>query len=214
MLRYRKSLKQGFFIFKRAREIKACFYFRVSAENTGLILYFPLVMRVNQAIKTMYINSKFLAFLALISVIYNLSFPQYAWADFVIIEEPQYALIGLDGLAGIYNQTLIQYSNPETLLVTSNRWVIVTAYSSTPDQTDSSPFITASGSYVRDGIVASNFLRFGTRVRFPDIYGDKIFIVEDRMALKNSHKMDIWFPSRSQAINFGLKYLRVEILQS
>ena len=89
---------------------------------------------------------------------------------------------------------------------------MTTAYSSTFDQTDSTPFITASGTRVRDGIVACNFLRFGTRVRFPQLYGDKIFIVEDRMARKNSHKIDIWFASRNQAKQFGIKQVKIEVL--
>ena len=72
--------------------------------------------------------------------------------------------------------------------------VVLTAYSSTADQTDSTPFITASGSHVRDGIVAANFLAFGTKVKIPEIFGDKVFTVEDRMALKHSDKIDIWFP--------------------
>jgi 3D (Asp-Asp-Asp) domain-containing protein len=88
----------------------------------------------------------------------------------------------------------------------------VTAYSSTPDQTDSSPFITANGKHVEDGIVACNFLAFGTKVRFPDMYGDKVFTVEDRMAKKNNHKIDIWFPSRGEAKEFGVQSLKVEIL--
>ena len=88
----------------------------------------------------------------------------------------------------------------------------VTAYSSTPDQTDSSPFITANGKHVEDGIVACNFLAFGTKVRFPDMYGDKVFTVEDRMAVKNNHKIDIWFSSRGEAKEFGVQSLKVEIL--
>lgn len=91
--------------------------------------------------------------------------------------------------------------------------VTVTAYSSTADQTDSSPFITANGTYVHDGIVATNFLPFGTKVKFPEAYGDKVFIVEDRMAKKNSHKMDIWMPSRSSALEFGVKSLAFEIVE-
>ncbi|MDD5072134.1 MAG: hypothetical protein PHQ42_05395 [Patescibacteria group bacterium] len=91
--------------------------------------------------------------------------------------------------------------------------VIVTAYSSTPDQTDSSPFITANGTYVYDGIVACNFLPFDTKVKFPEMYGDKIFIVEDRMAKKNSHKIDIWMPSRTLALQFGVKSLAFEIVE-
>lgn len=100
----------------------------------------------------------------------------------------------------------------DTDLVREKRYVIITAYSSTPDQTDSTPFITASGTHVRDGIIACNFLEFGTKVKFPHLFGDKIFIVEDRMAPKNSHKIDIWFPSRSQALEFGIKLTEVLIL--
>lgn len=104
--------------------------------------------------------------------------------------------------------------NLTTLAVEAEkRTVIVTAYSSTPDQTDSTPFTTAMGSTVRDGIVATNFLPFGTKVKFPEIYGDKIFVVEDRMALKNSHKVDIWFPDRQSALEFGVKYTEVVVLK-
>jgi 3D (Asp-Asp-Asp) domain-containing protein len=119
-----------------------------------------------------------------------------------------------DGLATFQGQALIQSVSPETPKVVSQYWVLVTAYSSTPDQTDSTPFITASGTQVRDGVIACNFLRFGTRVRFPQLYGNKIFVVEDRMALRNSHKMDIWFITRWQAKQFGVKWLKVEVLET
>lgn len=88
--------------------------------------------------------------------------------------------------------------------------VIITAYSSTPDQTDSTPFITASNTRVRDGIVAANFLPFGTQIKIPAIYGDKIFTVEDRM--KSNKKVDIWFPTRREALIFGAKIAEIEIL--
>ncbi len=88
----------------------------------------------------------------------------------------------------------------------------VTAYSSTVDQTDSSPFITANGKRVKEGIVACNFLTFGTKVRFPELYGSQLFSVEDRMARKNDHKIDIWLPSRDNAKQFGVQRLKVEIL--
>lgn len=91
--------------------------------------------------------------------------------------------------------------------------VTVTAYSSTHDQTDDDPFVTASGKTVRDGIVAANFLPFGTKIKIPSAFGDKIFVVEDRMARKHSDKIDIWFPERWQAKHFGIKELEVEILE-
>ncbi|MFH0852276.1 MAG: hypothetical protein V1845_01580 [bacterium] len=91
--------------------------------------------------------------------------------------------------------------------------VIVTAYSSTVDQCDATPFITAKGTQVRDGIVAANWLPFGTRVRLPEVYGDKVFVVEDRMAKKNSHKLDVWMETREQALQFGAKRLTIEVLE-
>lgn len=118
-----------------------------------------------------------------------------------------------DGLATLQGYALVQQVNPYTPIVVENRLVTITAYSSTPDQTDSTPFITALGTHVRDGIVACNFLRFGTRVRIPSLFGDKIFVVEDRMALKNSHKIDIWFETREEAKQFGLKFAQVEVLK-
>lgn len=95
----------------------------------------------------------------------------------------------------------------------SGRVVIVTAYSSTVDQTDSSPFITANGTRVRDGIIACNFLPFGTKVKFPEYSGDKIYTVADRMAKKNSHKIDIWMVSRGAAMTFGVQKLAYEVVQ-
>ncbi len=90
--------------------------------------------------------------------------------------------------------------------------VVVTAYSSTPGQTDDTPFVTASGSYVRSGVVAANFLPFGTKIKLPEIFGDKIFTVEDRTHEKYNDRVDIWFSSTAEAIKFGSKISRVEIL--
>lgn len=81
----------------------------------------------------------------------------------------------------------------------------VTAFSSTPDQTDDTPFTTANGTHVHDGTLAANFLPFGARVRLPEIYGDKIFTVEDRMNARYKLRADVWMASRKEAINFGLQ---------
>ncbi len=93
--------------------------------------------------------------------------------------------------------------------------MIITAYSSTPCQTDSTPFITAAGTWVKDGIVANNFLDFGTKIRIPEIYGDKIFVVEDRMHWSKSYyQLDIWFPEYWQAKDFGAKRAYIEVLEN
>ena len=92
--------------------------------------------------------------------------------------------------------------------------VWVTAYSSTPEETWGDPFITASGERVRDGIIATNFLPFGTEVQMPDLFGDKIFVVKDRMAKRKTNFVDIWMPSKQEAINFGIHQARIIVLDS
>lgn len=88
---------------------------------------------------------------------------------------------------------------------------VITGYSSTPEETDDTPFITASGAGVRPGIVAANFLPFGAKVRIPELFGNRVFVVEDRMHPKNDGKIDIWFSSKKEALNFGVRVAKVEI---
>ncbi len=87
----------------------------------------------------------------------------------------------------------------------------ITAYSSTTDQTDDSPFIMANGKLVHDGAIATNFLPFGTKVRLPELFGNKVFTVEDKMNRRFQDRMDIWMETRSEALNFGRKFTTVEV---
>jgi len=89
--------------------------------------------------------------------------------------------------------------------------VTVTAYSSTPDQTDDTPFITASNTRVRDGVVAANFLPFNTKIMIPELFGDKIFVVEDRMHKRFNNRVDIWFPDRESAEKFGKRTVKIHV---
>lgn len=92
--------------------------------------------------------------------------------------------------------------------------MVVTAYSSTPWETDGNPYITASGTFVRPGVVANNLLPIGTKIRIPELYGDRIFVVEDRMSSrKGKYQLDIWFPSYWEAKNFGAKKVYIEVLE-
>lgn len=94
------------------------------------------------------------------------------------------------------------------------RYVTVTAYTSRPEETDSSPFITANGTYVRWGIVASNNLPFGTIVCFRDLFKDQFFIVTDRMHRRFDGYVDVWFSNLEAAEKFGKqKKARVWILE-
>lgn len=107
-------------------------------------------------------------------------------------------------------KTYVLKNGPVVIETGREYQVVATAYSSTVDQTDSSPFITASGTHVHDGTLATNFLKFGTKVTIPDIYGEKTFTVEDRM--RDNHKVDVWFPSREQALKFGVKRTRIVVV--
>jgi 3D (Asp-Asp-Asp) domain-containing protein len=91
------------------------------------------------------------------------------------------------------------------------RWVTVTAYSSTPDQTDSTPFNTATGEHVYWGGVAANSLAINSRVRFSGYHGDATFRVNDRMHRRFSDRVDIWFPTRAEATAWGKRRVEVEI---
>ena len=84
------------------------------------------------------------------------------------------------------------------------------AYSSTPEQTDGDPNITASGSRTRSGVVAANFLPLGTKVRI----GSRNYIVEDRMSSRynGQYRIDIWMESTDDARQFGVKPIVIEVI--
>ena len=89
----------------------------------------------------------------------------------------------------------------------------VTAYSSTPEETDDTPFTTASGTTVRDGIVATNLLPFGTKVKIPEFFGDKVFVVEDRMHQRKTNNLDVWMGSKKEALRFGVSYATILVMK-
>ena len=62
-------------------------------------------------------------------------------------------------------------------------------------------------------MVAVNGLPFGTKIKIPALYGQKIFTVDDRMnARYGSTRMDIWMNAPRKEVNaFGVKRAVVEI---
>lgn len=94
--------------------------------------------------------------------------------------------------------------------------VVATAYSPRPQETDSTPFITAAGTRVRDGIIAANFLPLGTLVKIPELFGDKIFTVADRMNRRYTHayphRIDVFFYDTKKALRFGKQSLMLEVV--
>lgn len=103
----------------------------------------------------------------------------------------------------------------EKVISTSIR--TLTAYNSEVNQTDDSPCTTATGFNVCDhgqeDTIAANFLKFGTRVRIPELFGDRIFVVRDRMHPKNNQKVDVWMKNHSDAMKFGVKVAKIEVLE-
>ncbi|MEK7183028.1 MAG: hypothetical protein AAB776_00150 [Patescibacteria group bacterium] len=89
--------------------------------------------------------------------------------------------------------------------------VTASAYNSIEAQTDSTPFITASGTTVRHGVIAANFLPIGTQVTIPDYYGDQIFVVEDRMNARYTNNVDIWMENIADAKRFGRRSVKIHI---
>ena len=90
----------------------------------------------------------------------------------------------------------------------------VSAYTSSVDQTDSTPFETASGSFVRDGVAAANFLPMGTKFKIPKLFGNKVFTVEDRMNSRynGTTHVDIFMEDGHAAYLFGMQRAQLEVL--
>jgi 3D (Asp-Asp-Asp) domain-containing protein len=94
--------------------------------------------------------------------------------------------------------------------------VLMTAYNSEKAQTDNSPCTTATGFNVcqhgKEDTIAANFLPFGAKVKIPELFGDRVFVVRDRMNKRYTNKVDIWMTSKTKALQFGVKYAKIEIV--
>lgn len=107
-----------------------------------------------------------------------------------------------------YNLYLYQTSAP--LAPTGKMKAVVTAYNPVWWQTDSTPNITASGHYVKEGIIACPVaMKFGTVVRIDN----QFFVCEDRMNPRYAHKphFDILMFSIKEAREYGRQYKEVTI---
>lgn len=96
--------------------------------------------------------------------------------------------------------------------VVSRGVIVASAYNSLPGQTDSSPWITASGTRCREGVIASNHFPIGTKLLIEG-YKGKVFVVEDRMNKRYGKKIDIWFRDYDDAVNFGVRKVKYSVLK-
>lgn len=110
-----------------------------------------------------------------------------------------------------------------------------TAYNSLPEQTYGNPFITATGARTAFGIIAVSRdllgadLPYGSLVRIRDLGNyhngrgagrfqdvldaQGLFIVEDTMHARKRQQIDVWFPHLSEAINWGVRQVELEVVR-
>jgi len=97
------------------------------------------------------------------------------------------------------------------------KYITVTAYNSEFGQTDDTPCITANGFDVCEhGIedtIAANFLRLGTKIRIPELFDNRIFVVRDRMNARYTDRVDIWMINKEDALKLGKRLAKIEVLE-
>jgi len=116
-------------------------------------------------------------------------------------------LIGLATICSSAKESIFRYQ----YRVLRSGHVMATAYNSIPNQTDDTPWTTASGTRCREGVIASNFLPIGTKDMI-DGFGNRVFIVEDRMNKRYTQRIDIWFREYHEAMDFGIRKIKYHVV--
>lgn len=112
--------------------------------------------------------------------------------------------------------------------------VRATAYNSLESQTNSQPFITATGQRTGWGVIAvsrdllGGDLPYGTLVRLRDLgafhtgrgtgsyqalLDATLFVVEDTMHPRKQQQVDLWFADYASAVAWGVRRLEVEVVR-
>lgn len=74
---------------------------------------------------------------------------------------------------------------------------------------------TASGHRIRPGdrfVAAAGHIAFGTRIVVPGYHGDQAVEVRDRGRLITGNRLDVFFPSHREALEWGVRRIEVTIL--
>ncbi|MFA6322535.1 MAG: hypothetical protein WCX71_03605 [Candidatus Buchananbacteria bacterium] len=156
----------------------------------------------------------------LLIFVYELCFPHFAVAaelpkpDSIML--PSYVLASSTEM--VTEQTSEEtLTEAPTVKIIKTYTVPITAYSSTADQTDSTPCHTANGYDLcknnQENVIAANFLPLGTKVRIPQYFGDRVFTVQDRMNARYYYRADVWFKTRVDAMKFGIRTLKIEVIE-
>lgn len=89
----------------------------------------------------------------------------------------------------------------------------ITAYTSSVDETDDTPFITASGSRTGEGTLACPpKYKFGTKI----LINGKEYTCLDRMNRRywEQERFDMWVETKGEAFEWGIKKLEVKIINN
>lgn len=106
-----------------------------------------------------------------------------------------------------------------TPVVAQNEYQLVakvTGYSSSVNETDDSPTITASNTTTRHGVVANNCLPLGTEIELKGLRGVEsgIYYVEDTKAPRfGCEWIDVWRSSKGSARKVGVQHTTVRIVR-
>lgn len=103
------------------------------------------------------------------------------------------------------------YPSVPERIIRERRVMRVTAYTA-HDKGMNSRGITASGERVRENhtLAAPREIPFGTKIHIPDL--GRTYTVTDRGGAIRGNRLDVYIPDRKNMIEFGVKYLEVEIL--
>lgn len=98
----------------------------------------------------------------------------------------------------------------EYRVVDTVRDAVVTAYTSSPDETDADPFTPADGGNVGQGLVACpREFPFGTMF----MIGGEIFRCGDRTSKKYDGRFDVWTATKEEAIALGKRIMDVHVVK-
>lgn len=125
----------------------------------------------------------------------------------VVIKEPVNKIIQVQK-----KETTSRTSAPRTTTAQVNGETYkITAYCSCAKCCGKTNGITASGTKATEGrtVAASSKFAFGTKLNI----GGKIYVVEDRGGAIKGNKIDIYVSSHSAALQWGVKYLPVSVVQ-
>lgn len=172
-------------------------------------------MNMNSNTKKNGLTKRIIGFLAVLSIITSMAMPVSVHAKSTGLLA---FLTSFTVPAEAADETVFPESEDRTPV--KSIIAVVTAYTSRPEETDSTPCITANGhdlcrQYDEGGFgntVAANGIPFGTHVKFPELFGDKVFIVRDRMNARYGYgRVDVWMPELAEAKKFGVKRVTMEI---